>query len=111
VHNPPGTASDFIDMWEFHVDFNTPANSTFTQLPSIAISDFSSELCGLFSFMCFPQPGSGITLDPLREVVMFRLQSRNFGTHQTLVGNFVTDADGETGGDPVERGGIRWFEL
>jgi uncharacterized repeat protein (TIGR01451 family) len=111
VHNPPGTAPDFIDMWEFHVDFNTPANSTFTQLPSISITDFSSELCGLVSFACFPQPGSGTRLDPLREVVMFRLQYRNFGTHQTLAGNFVTDADGEAAGDPLERGGIRWFEL
>jgi hypothetical protein len=107
----PSTGNDFLDMWEFHVDFNTPANSTFTQLPSIAVSDFSSELCGISSFNCFPQPGVGTTLDPLREVIMFRLQYRNFGTHQALIGNFVTDADGEGGGDPLERGGIRWFEL
>lgn len=112
VHNAPGNpAQDFLDMFEFHVDFTTPANSTFTQLPSIQISDFSSELNGLTAFAAFPQP-SGPTLDPLREVIMWRLQYRNFGTHQVLVGNFVTDADGEPDVPAnLERGGVRWFEL
>jgi hypothetical protein len=36
---------------------------------------------------------------------MWRLQYRNFGTYETLVGNFVTDVTG------TDRGGIRWFEL
>jgi hypothetical protein len=113
VHNPPGNpAQDFIDLFEFHVDWTTPANSTFTGPTAIPISEFSSELCGLTSFNCFPQPGSGVTLDPLREVFMFRAQYRNFGTHQSIAGNFVTDADGEPD-TPAnnERGGIRWVEL
>ena len=33
-------------------------------------------------------------LDPLREVIMWRLQYRNFGLYETLVGNFVTDVNG-----------------
>jgi len=104
-HNPPGTAGqDFLEIWEFHVDWATPANSTFTGPTNIAIAEIDSELCGFTSFNCFPQP-SGPTLDPLREVVMNRLQYRNFGTHQTLVGNLVTDVDG------TNHGGIRWFEL
>jgi hypothetical protein len=36
---------------------------------------------------------------------MWRLQYRNFGSHETLVGNLVTDVDG------TDHGGIRWFEL
>jgi hypothetical protein len=106
AHNPGGNdpAQDFLEIWEFHVDFATPANSTFTGPTSIAVAEFDSELCGFFSFSCFPQP-SGPTLDPLREVIMHRLQYRNFGTHQALVSNFVTDVDG------TDHGGIRWFEL
>jgi hypothetical protein len=113
VHNAPGTAGDFLDLWEFHVDFDTPASSTFTQLPSIAISEFSSELCGLgFPANCFPQPGTTVRLDSLREIVMWRLQYRNRGAHQALVGSFTTDADGEPDNPPnLERGGVRWFEL
>jgi len=49
--------------------------------------------------------GAANSLDPLREVVMHRLAYRNFGTHETLVGNFVTDIDGNN------TGGVRWFEL
>ena len=36
---------------------------------------------------------------------MWRLQYRNFGTHETLLGNFTVDADGNG------LAGIRWFEL
>jgi hypothetical protein len=107
VHNPGSNdpSQDFLEIWEFSVDFDTPANSTFTGPLNVATSEFDSDLCGLSSFNCFPQPGTGVTLDPLREVVMWRLQYRNFGSHETLVGNFVTDVDGR------DHGGIRWFEL
>jgi hypothetical protein len=64
-----------------------------------------SNLCGLTSFSCIPQPSGANALDPLREVIMFRLQYRNFGTRQSLVGNLVTDVNG------ADRAGIRWFEL
>jgi hypothetical protein len=111
AHNPPGTPNDFLEVWDFHVDWTTPANSTFSGPTNITITDFSSEMCGFFAFSCFPQPGTNTKLDPLREVIMFRLQYRNYGTHQALAGNLVTDADGEGGGDPLERGGVRWFEL
>ncbi len=109
VHNPgsndPG--ADFLEIWEFAVDFATPANSTFTLAATISVTEFESELCGLSSFECVPQPGTGVELDPLREVVMWRLQYRNFGTHQTLVGTFVTDVDGGA----ADHHGMRWFEL
>jgi len=98
-------SQDFLEIWEYNVDFATPANSTFTGPTNIPIAEIDSDLCGLSSFFCFPQPGTSTTLDPLREVVMWRLQYRNFGTHETLVGNLVTDVDG------TDHGGIRWFEL
>ena len=37
---------------------------------------------------------------------MWRLQYRNFGTHETLVGNFTVDV-----ADYSNHAGIRWFEL
>jgi hypothetical protein len=107
VHNVGANnpAVDFVEVWEFHVDWATPANSTFTGPLNVAVTEFDSSLCGLVSFACFPQPGTATTLDPLREVVMWRLQYRNFASHQTLVGNFVTDVGG------TDHGGVRWFEL
>jgi hypothetical protein len=107
-HDPPGTAgSDKLELFEFTPDFTTPANSTFTGPTNILVAEFESELCGLVSFECFPQPGTGVTLDPLREPIMHRPVYRNFGTHQALVGNFTTDVDGGA----ANRGGVRWFEL
>lgn len=104
VHGPGGFPSvDFIELFEMQPDFVTPANSTITGPIQIEIAEIDSTLCGLVSFNCFPQP-NGVQLDPLREVVMHRLQYRNFGTHEVLVGNLVTDVG-------VDHGGKRWFEL
>ena len=107
VHNAGSNDAtmDFFEIFEFHVDFAKPRNSTFALRTTIGIAEFDSNLCGLVSSACFPQPGTAVTLDPLREGLMWRLQYRNFGTHETLVGNFVTDVDN------TDHGGIRWFEL
>jgi hypothetical protein len=104
AHGAPG-AADSIQVFEFHVDWTTPANSTFTGPRDVAVAEFDSALCGLSSFSCFPQPGSGTRLDPLREVTMFRVQYRNRGGFESLVSNLVTDVNGS------DRGGLRWFEL
>lgn len=96
---------DFLEAWSFQVDWLAPENSTFTRLPAIPVAEFDSTLCGTSSLECIPQPGSKVKLDPLREVIMWRLQYRNFGDHETLVGNFVTDVNGRN------HAGIRWFEL
>lgn len=103
----PNPANDRLQIYEFTADFATPANSTLTGPTDITISEFESDLCGLTAFNCFPQPGTAQTLDPLREPIMQRPVYRNFGTHQSLIGSFVTDVDGGAG----DRGGIRWFEL
>lgn len=110
VHGPAGMPSnDLIEIWAFHVDWATPGNSTFAKIADLQTAEFDSTLCGLSSFFCMAMPGvaqgSGSSLDPIREVVMFRLAYRNFGDHETLVGNFVTDIDGD------DTGGVRWFEL
>jgi hypothetical protein len=104
AHGSPG-AADTLELFAFSVNWTTPSSSTFTGPSSVNVTEFDSALCGLTSFNCFPQPGSSTTLDPLREVVMFRAQYRNRGSFESLVGNLVTDVNG------ADRGGIRWFEL
>jgi hypothetical protein len=107
VHNPGDNDPDrdFLELWEYDVDFLNPLATTLSGPTMIAVAEFSSEICGLTAFECFPQPGTDVTLDPLREVVMFRWAYRNLGTHEALLGNLTTDVDGS------EHGGIRWFEL
>jgi hypothetical protein len=107
VHNVNSDVAgqDFLELYELRIDWANPANSTMVGPNSLSIAEIDSDLNGLTAFSCFPQMGSNIRLDPLREVIMHRLPYRNFGTHETIVGSFVTDVDGQ------DHGGVRWFEL
>jgi hypothetical protein len=107
AHSPGNNVptEDYLELFEFDVDFTTPAISSLTGPIRVAVSEFSSNLCGYVSFNCFPQMGSNKELDPLREVVMNLPKYRNFADHESIVGNFTVDVDG------ADRGGIRWFEL
>jgi hypothetical protein len=107
VHNVNANAAgqDFLELYEFRIDWSNPAQSSMVGPKSLSISEFDSDLNGLTSFSCIPQMGSNLRLDPLREVIMHRLPYRNFGSHETIVGSFVTDVDGQ------DHAGVRWFEL
>ena len=113
VHNAGSNNAnrDFLEIFELHVDFLTPASSTVTGPISLPMSEMSSDLNGPTGFSAFPQP-SGQKLDPLRETVMHRLTYRNLGTYEVLVGNLVTDLFLGAGSSfPNDTGAIRWFEL
>ena len=62
-------------------------------------------MCGFDSRECLPQPGSEVTLNPVREVVTGAVRYRRFDSHESLVGTFTVDANG------ADRAGLRWFEL
>ncbi len=98
--------SDALRLWRFHVDWVTPANSTFGLLGQpnaiLPVTDFT-PLC-LGTRNCVPQPGTAQGLDALGDRLMYRLAYRNFGTHQSLVVNHTVDAGSG-------RAGIRWYEL
>lgn len=103
---PDGT-KDFLQIFEVDPDF-PGLTGTFGLVQTIDIAEFDSDLCGLFSFTCVPQPGTFQELDPLREPIMHRPTLRVFGggtPHQSLVGSFVTDVD------DTDHHGVRWFEL
>jgi len=95
---------DRLDLYAFHADFATPANSTFTALPSVPITPFNYTVCGHFITACLPQPPPGETIDAISEWPMWRFFYRNMGTHEAVVGNFTVDVGGG-------HAGIRWFEL
>ncbi|WP_154224664.1 fibronectin type III domain-containing protein [Marinicella rhabdoformis] len=102
--------TDCLQMYEFTVDFDTPANASLTLADTINITDFNSYLLDYTTFATVPQPGSGSRLDAIREVILNRLQYRNFGTHEVLVGLIPTNIDPATSGSTVQAG-LRWFEL
>jgi Big-like domain-containing protein len=106
LHNPTvlNPTQDFVELWPFRVDWTNPANSRFGPAINVPTSEFNSLLCDPVTFSCIPQPG-GRPLDPLREAVMWKPQYRNFGTHESIVGNFPVVLDAPN------HAGVRWFEL
>jgi hypothetical protein len=65
---------------------------------------FDSNLCW-YDRHCIPQRETTAKIDAISDRLMYRLQYRNFGTHETLVTNHTVDVDG------LDRAGIRWYEL
>ena len=100
--NDPG--ADFLELFEVDVDFDNPGASRVQLAQTIPVAEFDSTFCG-GDFDCLDQPGTSVGLDPVREVLMWRLQYRNFGMFETLVGNLVTDLGASN------RAGLRFFEL
>ncbi len=96
-----GTTATTLASWKFHVDWATPANSTFTGPSNITVASYTAA-CGT-SGTCIPQSGTTRTLDSLSDRVMFRLSYRNYGDHEALVTNHSV-----TSGSSV---GVRWYEL
>ncbi len=105
--NSPATAdpnADFLEVYSLAVNFADPSQSRFSGPQEIPVADFNSVICATEG-SCVRQPGAATRLDPISEVIMWRLPYRNFGTYGSIVGNFVTNV--ETSGVA----GIRWFEL
>jgi hypothetical protein len=101
---------DALNMFHLNVDWNNPAAATFTFVKHVPIAEYDTIYpCGPSSRDCLPQPG--ITnpaqfLDILsyRQRPMWRLQYRNFGTHESLVTSQSVEARPGIAG-------IRWWEL
>src|SRR3954471_15293991 len=89
-----------LNLYRFHADFTTPANSTFTGPTVIPVAAFS-PLCG--GGTCIPQSGTTQQLDSLADRLMYRLAYRNFGDHEPPV-----VAHSVVAGSSV---GVRWYEL
>jgi len=96
---------EYLKVWEFHVDFATPGNSTFGETYSLLTAPFNSTICGATRGRCIPQPGTSVKLESLSDRLMFRLQYRNFGGYRAMVTNHTVNVDG------AGHAGIRWYEL
>ena len=106
---PYGAPQDALTLWKFHVDFVTPANSTFSLATTLPVAGFDSVYpCAPTGRNCIPQPGVAASsyLDILsyRQRTLHRLAYRNFGTHEALVTNQSVEAG-------PGMAGIRWYEI
>ena len=97
--------SNALNLWKFHADFTTPANSTLTGPTSIPVAAFTSA-CG--GGTCIPQAGTAQKLDSLADRLMYRLAYRNRSGVESLVVNHSVKVSGTK---RSEVDGLRWYEI
>jgi hypothetical protein len=91
-----------LNLFKFHVDFATPANSTFTGPTAIPVPGFAVA-CSTGA--CIPQADTKQKLDGLSDRLMYRLAYRNFGDHEAMVVTHSVSTGRRT------PSGVRWYEL
>jgi hypothetical protein len=85
-----------LQLWAFHVDFTTPANSTFTGPTVLPVANFAAKCFR----SCVAQPGTTQLLDALGDRPMYRLAYRQFPNGvESLVFNHSIST------------GVRWYEV
>jgi hypothetical protein len=104
---PAGTPNYFVYMnesppylgvFEFHVDWTNPSNSTFGNYLQLPVTSFNSSLDGI------PQKGTNTPAEVLSDRLMYRLQFRKFSDHWSMVCNHTVNAGSNIAG-------IRWYEM
>ena len=94
---------DGIYVWQFHADFETPANSKLSGPVKIPVAPYRF-LCDGQLTNCVRQPGTDRHLDAQGDKLMARLVYRNVNGREWLVAvhSVATSAGG---------GGVRWYEF
>lgn len=110
--NGQGGTQDTLEIYDFHVDWNDPANSTFGLATTLNTAPYDIDVGCVDGDGdgqvrgCVDQPNSTRDVDSLPGRLMHRVQYRNFGTHRSMVVvQSSVDADGN------DRVGTRWYEL
>jgi hypothetical protein len=92
--------SSTVKVYDFHVDWTTPASSTFVNTATVPISMFGTFGNG----NSITQQGTSQKLDAFsRRGIMFRMPFRKFSTHWSMLLNTTVNLSGTAG--------IRWMEL
>ncbi|MBP6528488.1 MAG: carboxypeptidase regulatory-like domain-containing protein [Burkholderiales bacterium] len=109
--NEYGDPGDRLRIFDFHADFTTPANSTFTERVGspLTVAAFDPREIPSGSRNIVPQPGQAASrwLDVISDRLMYRLAYRNLGTSETLIANHSVNAATA----PAFRAGVRFYQL
>jgi subtilase family serine protease len=99
-----GYSDDRLQLWQFRVNWSDPSATSFAGPAVIPVAPFDTNLCD-YSRTCLSQRGTAAKVDAMADRLMYRLQYRNFSTHESLVVNHTVDADG------TDHAGVRWYEV
>jgi hypothetical protein len=109
-HPSDGAPFDALNVFHLNVDWVHPDLSTFELVAQVPIAEYDTIFpCFPTSRDCIPQPGitdprQKLDILSYRQRPTWRLQYRNFGTHESLVTNQSVEA-------MPGIAGVRWWEL
>lgn len=106
-----GTGGERLEIYEFDVDFATPANSTFTLVQTLVPANFDFASCfreGGSVRSCVPQPGTTIHVDALPGRSLMHSHFRYFSGTDTF---HLVETQGALDEVALDNWGHLWFEL
>lgn len=106
------TTSNSFNIWDFHVDWLTPANSTFTESvqPVAPYTPGCYAVTQPVNTVCVPESTTSVTgehIDSVGDRFMPRLAYRNFGLYESFLFSHTI----HVGVGPNKQTGIHWYEL
>jgi hypothetical protein len=101
----PNVGKNNLNAFQFHTDFTTLANNTFTGPVAIALPAYT-DTCNTLK-PCVPQPGTTNVVGGWGYRMMYRITYRNFGTYESVVmTHSVTQGTGT-----AAHASVRWYEF
>jgi hypothetical protein len=94
---------DGVYVWEFSVDWTTPARTRVSGPQKIAVAPYHYLCNGQLSH-CVPQPGTDRRLDAQGDKLMSRLVYRRINGAESIVAVHSVNTEGGAGG-------VRWYEF
>jgi len=91
--------NDELRIWSLKPDWTTPANSVCTYVTALPVAAFATFLSYEIS-----QKGVSLKLDDLSDRLMYRMQYRNMGTHESMVTCHTVNSGSNIAG-------VRWYEM
>ena len=98
-----GSSQDQLWIYELDVDWSDAGNATFNRVQQLNVEPFDSNFGSTWDNIT--QPGTSQKLDAINQILMHRVQYRNFESSQNIVCQHTVDVDG------TNHAGIRWYEL
>lgn len=101
---------DHLQVWELYVNWQDSTQSHLDGPQMLFPEPFETKVCYQGLFDCIEQPDSDAPrITALENIIMYRAPYRNFGAHESVVLNHISDISNQKGlgGDAA----VRWYEL
>jgi len=101
-------STDHLKIWNFDVDWSNPGGATISAPLEIELAPFDSLIAGTGGdpWANIAQPNVSQRLDALVHTINYQTHRYDFGSHESMVLNFVVEPVNGT-----KISGLRWVEL